>query len=124
MITMLRRARPPDSPRFVAIRRRGPIVSTNMATEKPKQQQNEEPRGLDDRNLGPTAEAAHEQGWQINQEQRTSQPSGKPAHYGGTDYNYGAQDLGDTPEDMSQLELPENQAEQPGISKPPQRPSK
>jgi hypothetical protein len=82
-----------------------------MATEKPKQQ-NEEPRGLDDRNLGPTAEAAHEQGWQINEDQRTTPPPGKPAHYGGKDYNYGAQDLGDTPEDMSQVDQPENRPDE------------
>jgi hypothetical protein len=93
-----------------------------MATEKPKQQ-NEEPKGLGDHNLGPTGEAAHEQGWQTNEEQRTAQPTGKPAHYGGADYNYGAQDLGDTPEDMSQVESTEEQSDRPDVANPPQIPS-
>ncbi len=83
-----------------------------MATEKPKQP-NQEPEGLGEHNLGPTGEAAQQQGWDINEEQRTQQPSRKPEHYGGQNYNYGARDFGDTPEDMSQMESSETRAGEP-----------
>lgn len=68
-----------------------------MGTEKPDKK-SAEPKGLGEKNLGPTAEAAHEDGWGLSEEQRTSQPAGKPDHYGGTDFEYGARDFGDTPE--------------------------
>jgi hypothetical protein len=66
-----------------------------MTDEKdPKQK---EPEGLGADELGPAAEAAHEQGWGLNEEERTRQPETRPAHYGGIGYDYGAQDFGDTP---------------------------
>lgn len=78
--------------------RHGPVVSPIMGTEKPNQQNDEEPKGLGENDLGPTGEAGREQGWGLNQEQRTSQPAGKPSHYGGRDYDYGAQDFGEIPD--------------------------
>jgi len=82
-----------------------------MATEKPKQQ-NQEPKGLGEHNLGRTSEAAQQQGWDLNEEKRTTQPSGKPQHYGGHDFNYGARDFGDTPEDMSERASPASTGKQ------------
>lgn len=72
-----------------------------MGTEKPGQN-TEGPKGLAEHDLGPTGEAAQEQGWGLNEEQRTSHPASKPPHYGGTDYDYGARDFGDTPEEPPQ----------------------
>jgi hypothetical protein len=68
-----------------------------MATEKPKQHDHG-PSGLAENDLGPTAKAAQQQGWEKNEEQRTEQPKGKPAHYGGSEFDYGARDFGDVPE--------------------------
>lgn len=55
-----------------------------------------EPAGLGEHARGPASEAAHEQGWDINEEERTKQRERRPAHYGGKGYDYGAQDFGDT----------------------------
>ncbi|HLJ78266.1 MAG TPA: hypothetical protein VKT75_12670, partial [Acidobacteriaceae bacterium] len=41
------------------------------------------------------------QGWGLNQDERTRLPEGKQPWQGGRDYDYGAQDFGDTPEDTS-----------------------
>ena len=59
--------------------------------------QEKEPDGLGEHARGPASEAAHEQGWDLNEEERTQQPGGRPEHYGGKGYDYGAQDFGDTP---------------------------
>jgi hypothetical protein len=73
-----------------------------MADEKRNQnadteQNTKEPAGLGEHAHGHTAEIAHEQGWGSNEDERTKQPEGRPAHYGGNGYDYGAQDFGDTP---------------------------
>ncbi|MEG9431997.1 hypothetical protein [Terriglobus sp. ADX1] len=59
--------------------------------------QQSEPRGFGEHARGPAAEKAHALGWNLNQEQRTAPPPGKQNTYGGTDYDYGAQDFGDEP---------------------------
>lgn len=59
-----------------------------------------EPKGLGEHARGVAAERAHEMGWELNQEQRTTAPPGKQNTYGGTDYDYGAQDFGDEPLNM------------------------
>ena len=56
-----------------------------------------EPRGLGEHARGLASEYAHEQGWQLNEEQRIKQPAGKQNTDGGTDYDYGARDFGDEP---------------------------
>jgi hypothetical protein len=87
-----------------------------MGTEKPKQQKpgkpgnatehlpnnfelapstTDEPNGLGEHNLGPTGEAAQQQGFGLK---HRTEPGGNSETYGGTDYNYGARDFGDTPE--------------------------
>ena len=57
----------------------------------------EEPRGLGEHARGLAAEYAHEQGWGLDEEQRTKLPEGKQDTDGGTDYEYGARDFGDEP---------------------------
>ncbi|PYP93806.1 MAG: hypothetical protein DMG65_00070 [Candidatus Angelobacter sp. Gp1-AA117] len=55
-----------------------------------------EPDGLGEHARGPASEAAHDQGWNLNEEERRKQPQGRPGSYGGKGYDYGAQDFGDT----------------------------
>jgi hypothetical protein len=70
------------------------------APDKPKQA---EPRGFGEHVRGLAGEYAHEQGWQLNQEERTKLPTGKQNTDGGTDYEYGARDFGDEPVDTAPL---------------------
>lgn len=74
-----------------------------MATQKEEtpEQKPAEPRGLGEHARGLVGENAHEQGWQLNEEQRRKQPAGKQNTDGGTDYDYGARDFGDEPVDMA-----------------------
>ena len=64
-------------------------------------EQQREPQGFGEHTRKPSSENAHEQGWGLNQDERTRLPEGKQPWEGGTDYDYGAQDFGDTPEDTS-----------------------
>ena len=61
----------------------------------------DEPRGFGNHTRGLAGEYAHEQGWGLNEEERTRQPEEKQDMDGGTDYDYGARDFGDTPVDTS-----------------------
>ncbi len=45
----------------------------------------------------PAAEAAHEQGWDLKEDERRQAPEGAERTYGGNDYEYGARDFGDEP---------------------------
>lgn len=56
-----------------------------------------EPRGFGEHARGPAAGKAHEMGWDLNEDARTQPPQDGENTYGGTDYNYGAQDFGDDP---------------------------
>lgn len=56
-----------------------------------------EPRGFGEHTRGLAGEYAHEQGWQLDEEERRKQPEEKQNTDGGTDYEYGAQDFGDEP---------------------------
>ena len=56
-----------------------------------------EPRGFGEHTRGLAGEYAHEQGWGLDEAERTRQETAPQDTDGGTDYNYGAQDLGDTP---------------------------
>lgn len=62
-----------------------------------------EPRGFGEHTRGLAGEYAHEQGWQLNEDERRKQPEGKQNTDGGTDYEYGAQDFGDEPVDTEGL---------------------
>jgi hypothetical protein len=59
------------------------------------------PQGFTVHSSGLASEYAREQGWGINEEERTKTPRQKQGYDGGTNYEYGAQDFGDTAEDTS-----------------------
>lgn len=63
-------------------------------------QSQHEPRGLGEHARGIASENAHQQGWGLNEEERTKLPTEANDTYGGKDYNYGAQDFGDEPINM------------------------
>ena len=56
-----------------------------------------EPRGFGEHSRGLAGEYAHEQGWGLNESERTHQPSAPQDIDGGNDYEYGARDFGDEP---------------------------
>ena len=60
-----------------------------------------EPRGFGEHARGLAGEYAHEQGWGLNEPERTAVPEGRQPADGGKDYDYGARDFGDEPADTS-----------------------
>ena len=56
-----------------------------------------EPRGFGEHTRGLGSEYAHEQGWELNIEERTKLPQTPQNTFGGKDYDYGARDFGDQP---------------------------
>ncbi len=64
---------------------------------KEPEEQPTEPRGLGEHARGLASEYAHEQGWQLNEDERRKLPEGQQNTNGGNDYDYGAQDFGDEP---------------------------
>lgn len=70
-------------------------------TEDPRQAsgmtEKAEPRGLGEHARGLASEYAHEQGWQLNEDERRKLPDEPQNTDGGTDYEYGARDFGDEP---------------------------
>jgi hypothetical protein len=74
-----------------------------------------EPTGFTPSSSGPASERAREQGWQTNEEERTQTPLVHQPIDGGTDYDYGARDFGDLPEDTSSAPLPPNLKKQPAF---------
>ncbi len=46
----------------------------------------------------------------MNEDQRAEQPNGRPSHYGGKGYDYGAQDFGDT---AARRDKPEGVSDEP-----------
>lgn len=65
-----------------------------MALQEEKQP---EPRGFGEHTRGLAGEYAHEQGWQLNEQERTKETIGPQDTDGGGDYEYGARDFGDEP---------------------------
>ena len=55
------------------------------------------PKGFSPGLRGPAGENAHEQGWQINEEERTKDAKSLQGRTAGRDFNYGARDFGDRP---------------------------
>ena len=72
-----------------------------MPDEPVSDEKGPEPRGFGEHSRGLSGEYAHEQGWGLNEEERTARPEGHQPADGGTDYDYGARDLGDEAEDTS-----------------------
>ena len=60
-----------------------------------------EPQGFTVHSSGLASEYARELGWGINEEERTKTLKQKQDYDGGRNYEYGAQDFGDTAEDTS-----------------------
>ena len=73
-----------------------------MAQTK-RRHEKREPAGFTPRTSGLASEYAREQGWDLNEEQRARTPMEKQAYDGGTDYEYGAQDFGDSAVDTSDV---------------------
>lgn len=69
----------------------------DMPDKKP-----EEPLGFTSHTRSLAGEYAHEQGWGLEEDHRTLLPEEKQS--GGTDYDYGAQDFGDTATDTSAVQ--------------------
>jgi hypothetical protein len=59
------------------------------------------PQGFTVHSSGLASEYAREQGWGINEEERTKTPGEKQDYDGGRNYDYGARDFGDTAKDTS-----------------------
>lgn len=72
-----------------------------MADQKQEDGATREPLGFTDHTRSLSGEYAHEQGWGLNEAERTALPNEKQAFEGGTDYDYGARDFGDTAVDTS-----------------------
>ncbi len=69
-----------------------------MPDEKDKQPvTSPEPRGFGEHTRGLAGEYAHEQGWGLDEENRTHQSATPEDTDGGKDYDYGARDFGDEP---------------------------
>lgn len=76
-------------------------------TEKETQNQGTRlPQGFTIHSSGLASEYAREQGWGINEEERTKTPRQKQDYDGGKDYEYGAADFGDTAVDTRSAKPP------------------
>jgi len=78
------------------------------------------PQGFTIHSSGLASEYAREQGWGINEEERTKTPRQKQDYDGGRGYDYGGRDFGDTAEDTSSAHSP---AERNKLRRPKQRKS-
>jgi hypothetical protein len=58
---------------------------------------NAEPRGFSEHTRKRSGKNAHQHGWGLNEEERRRLPQDKQDWQGGSGYEYGAQDFGDTP---------------------------
>ena len=82
-----------------------------------------DPKGFTPRSSRAASEYAREQGWQLNEEERTKSPETKQPYDGGMDYDYGARDFGDSPEDTSSARprKPTGQLQAKAIQKMPKK---
>jgi len=78
-------------------------MTDNRSSERKNSDANPKrrPKGFSPGARGPAGENAHEQGWQLNEEERTRIAKSMQGKTGGKDYNYGARDFGDRPIDTS-----------------------
>ena len=63
----------------------------------------DEPRGFGSHTRGLAGEYAHEQGWGLEEDQRTRLPDTPQDTDGGTNYEYGARDFGDEPVNAARI---------------------
>jgi hypothetical protein len=87
--------------------------------EKENQSPNlRQPAGFTTHSSGLASEYAREQGWEMNEEERTKTPSQKQDYDGGSDYSYGARDFGDAAFDARSAQIaPERSRAVPGRPK-------
>lgn len=83
---------------------------------KPEQTDRLEPQGFSEHTRGDSGENAHDQGWGLNEEERTRQPQKKQPWEGGSDYDYGVRDFGDSPVDTSGSRPPRNTEKRKGAA--------
>ncbi|HEY1984665.1 MAG TPA: hypothetical protein VGG85_04605 [Terracidiphilus sp.] len=76
-----------------------------MADNKQKVSPAQEPSGFTPHRGGLASEYAREQGWGINQDERTKTAEHKQDYDGGKDYDYGARDFGDSAVDTSEAQI-------------------
>ncbi len=69
-------------------------------------QEPREPQGFTVHSGGLASEYAREQGWGINEDERTSTPKQKQDYDGGRETDYGARDFGDSAKDTSSAQMP------------------
>ena len=77
-----------------------------MPERESHQQGTRVPQGFTVHTSGLASEYAREQGWGINEEERKKTPHDKQNYDGGRNYEYGAQDFGDTAIDTSKARPP------------------
>jgi hypothetical protein len=77
-----------------------------------EQQTRREPLGFGEHTRGLPGEYAHEQGWGLDEEQRTRQATPPRDTDGGNEYNYSAQDFGDEPVNMARVGQADERAEE------------
>lgn len=82
-----------------------------------KSKDSHDPLGFTPRSGRLASEYAREQGWQLNEEERAKESDEKRPYDGGADYDYGAQDFGDSPTDTSSAQSKEP-AKEPSKRKP------
>lgn len=71
--------------------------TVNTANMEDTSKPSVEPRGFGEHTRGLASEYAHEQGWGLDEAERTRKPSTPQDTDGGKDYEYGARDFGDEP---------------------------
>ena len=87
-----------------------------MAADETQSQQPVEPRGFGEHTRGLSGEYAHEQGWGLDEGERTRQADAPQDTDGGTDYEYGARDFGDEPVNTT-IDHENKTQDQPATSK-------
>lgn len=93
-----------------------------MADKESQNPNVRQPLGFTTHSSGLASEYAREQGWGINEDERTRPAKGKQDIDGGTDYDYGPQDFGDTAVDTSAAQPPAQRAKgKPGRQKKPSK---
>jgi hypothetical protein len=75
----------------------GKEISMARDEKQNKVPDQQEPDGFTPGTQGEAGKAAREEGWGLNEEERRKPPQGHHPEFGGKDYDYGAQDFGDTP---------------------------
>jgi hypothetical protein len=91
-----------------------------MDQDKRQEPAPHEPKGFSPRSSGLASEYAREQGWGLNEAERSKPAEAKQDYDGGTDYDYGPADFGDTATNTSsdKPSAPIEGAVKPANSKP------